>query len=157
MKTGHTDDAGYCLIASAQQNGMRLIAVVLGAPSDAERANDSEALLKYGFRFFETHKVYNANQVLAQVRVWGGTDKMVNIGVTSDAYITVPNGSYKDLKLDTQLNSDIEAPVTKGQQLGKLNVNLNGQTIMTIPLVALQDDAKGGMLRRFFDWLGRKF
>lgn len=156
LKTGHTDEAGYCLIASAVQNGSRLVAVVMGAPSDNARANDTEALLKYGFRFYETKLVYSANQTITQARVWGGKEKMVNIGVAKNFYITVPNGAYKDLKLDTVLNSTIDAPVQVGQQLGTIQVSLNGQVIETRPLVALQANPKAGVFGRFIDWLRRK-
>lgn len=157
MKTGHTDDAGFCLIASAQQNGTRLIGVIMGAPSDSARANDNEALLKYGFHFFETHKIYSANQTVAQARVWSGDEKTVPIGVLQDFYATVPNGAFKDLMLTTVVNTNTQAPVKKGQQLGVVNLVLNGQTIQSVPLVALQDDEKGGVFRRFFDWIHSKF
>lgn len=157
LKTGHTSEAGYCLITSAEQNGTRLISVVMGTPTDMARANDSEALLKYGFRFFETHLLYSANQMVAKVRVWGGSSKTVDVGLAKDFYVTVPNGAYKDLKATTTLNPNIQAPVTKGQQLGTVDVTVNGQVIMSKPLLALQDDAKGGAFRRFSDWIGQKF
>jgi len=157
LKTGHTDAAGFCLIASAQQNGTRLIGVILGAPSDMARANDNEALLKYGFRFFETHKIYSANQAVAQARVWSGDEKTVPVGVAHDLYVTVPNGAFKDLMLSTTIDTNTQAPVSKGQQLGVINLVLNGQTIQSVPLIALQDDEKGGVFRRFFDWMHRIF
>lgn len=157
MKTGHTDDAGYCLIGSAQENGMRLISVVLGAPSENSRIEDSEALLKYGFRFYETHQVYAANQAVTQARVWGGDNKMVDVGSLSPIYVTVPTGTYSSVQATTTLNPNITAPVTKGQQLGTINFSINGNLVVSEPLVALQDDAKGGMFRRFADWVSSKF
>jgi D-alanyl-D-alanine carboxypeptidase (penicillin-binding protein 5/6) len=151
VKTGHTDGAGFCLVASGQRNGTRLISVVMGAPTDAARADDSEQLLTFGFRFFETHKLYSANSELIKARIWSGETEQLPVGVLQDTYVTIPPGQYNNLKTNLTLNNQIKAPVQKGQTLGNLNVTLNGKPVSTIPLVALQDDPKGGIWRRMVD------
>ncbi len=98
LKTGHTKEAGYCLVGSAKKDGMRMISVVLGEPNDSARTEDSMRLLAYGFRFFETHKLYNADSPLVQARVWQGQKGEVPLGVTEDFYVTVPAGQYKKLQ-----------------------------------------------------------
>ena len=144
MKTGFTDDAGYCLVASAKKNNMRLIAVVLGAPSVGARFDDAQSLLTYGFRFYGSHKLYSANQSLTSTRVWKGQAKQVQIGVPNSVFVTIPRGAYKNLKAEITLNEPIVAPVKKGQQLGTLQVQLNGKVISNQPLLALQAVPKAG-------------
>jgi len=97
VKTGHTESAGYCLLSSAQRGSMRLISVVLGADSDKTRSNYSQQLLEYGFRFYETHKLYDANSVLTEARVWKGTKESVPTGIIEDFYVTIPKGNYSQL------------------------------------------------------------
>lgn len=151
VKTGHTDGAGFCLVASGQHNGTRLISVVMGAPTDAARADDSEALLTFGFHFFETHKLYNANSALAQARVWSGAIQQLPVGVLQDTYVTVPPGQFNNLKTSITLTTPIKAPVQKGQPLGNLTITLDGKPVSNIALVALQDDPRGGVWRRMVD------
>lgn len=151
LKTGHTKEAGYCLVSSAKKDGMRLIAVVLGEPSDAARTEDSIRLLSYGFRFYETHKVYNAGSALVQARVWKGKTTDLPLGVNSDFYVTVPTGQYKRLKASLNLNNSITAPVNKGEDCGMLNIMLNNEVVASQPLVALETVSKGGFLRRATD------
>lgn len=153
LKTGHTDDAGYCLVSSAVKDGTRLISVVMGAPSDLARSEDSIRLLTYGFRFFETHKLYNASNQITQVRVWRGKEKHVALGVANDFYITLPVGQYKNVQASVQLNEPIKAPIIKGQPYGTLIISLNNHTVSSRPLVALADNAKGGILRNMTDTL----
>lgn len=154
VKTGHTDGAGFCLVASALRNGSRLISVVMGAPTDEDRANDNEQLLTYGFRFFETRKIYSANNALTQARVWSGANKEVPVGVTSDFYVTTPIALYAQLKTDVTLFPKIKAPVKQGQIVGNINVTANDGTVVgNAPLVALQDDPKGGLWRRLCDYI----
>lgn len=153
IKTGHTDEAGYCLAASALRNGTRLISIVMGAPTDAARAEDSQRVLNYGFRFFETHKLYNAGAILAKARVWQGAEREVSVGVTNDMYITLPPGQYANLKATVALSDPIKAPVLKGQLLGTVEFSLQGEKLSSAPLVALEDDAKGGLWTRFWDWV----
>lgn len=151
LKTGHTDEAGYCLVGSAKKDGMRLVSVVMGAPSDSARTEDSIRLLTYGFRFFETHKIYNASTPLIQARIWGGEKSETPLGLTEDMYVTVPAGQYKRLQANVVLNNNMKAPIKKGQDCGTLNLTINNQIIATKPLVALDDNSSGNFLRRAAD------
>ncbi|MAZ77391.1 MAG: serine-type D-Ala-D-Ala carboxypeptidase [Legionellaceae bacterium] len=152
LKTGHTSEAGYCLIASAKNpQGMRLISVVLGTPSDEARASDSMALLRYGFHFFTTKSLYAANTPVTQARIWGGEKKMLNVGVKDPLYFTSTTAQANQVRTTIVLNSPINAPVKKGQAIGKVNVIVNGQTVQTVPLIALEADTKGGIFRRSTD------
>jgi D-alanyl-D-alanine carboxypeptidase (penicillin-binding protein 5/6) len=157
LKTGHTDDAGFCLVSSANKNGMRLISVVMGAKSDEERTEDSIRLLTYGFRFFETHKLYSGSTSLTKARVWKGKDKEISLGLTHDFYVTMPVGQYKNIQAKIQLNEPIKAPIIKGQTYGKLNILLNNQVIASEPLIALENNGKGGLWRRMTDSLHFSF
>lgn len=151
LKTGHTDEAGYCLVASAKKDGMRLISVVLGEPSDTARNEDSVRLLTYGFRFFETHKLYGANSPLVQARVWQGEKAEISLGVPDDFYITIPIGQYKRIQTDVVLDNPLKAPVIKGKSYGTLNITLNNEVIASEPLIALDSSQQGGFLRRAAD------
>lgn len=151
LKTGHTNEAGYCLVASAKKDGMRLVSVVLGEPNDLGRTEDSMRLLTYGFRFYETHKIYNADSALVQARVWQGQKTNVPLGVADDMYVTVPTGQYKKLQASIQLNNPLKAPITKGQPYGTLNITLNNQVVASKPLIALSDNPTGGLFRRSAD------
>jgi D-alanyl-D-alanine carboxypeptidase (penicillin-binding protein 5/6) len=151
LKTGHTDEAGYCLVSSANKNGMRLISVVMGANSDEGRTEDSIRLLTYGYRFFETHKLYNGSSALTKARVWKGKDKEVPMGLAHDFYVTMPAGQYKNIQANIQLNDPLKAPIVKGQSYGRLNIMLNNQVIASEPLIALQSNDKGGLWRRMTD------
>lgn len=151
LKTGHTNEAGFCLVSSAKKDGMRLVSVVLGEPSDQARTEDSARLLTYGFRFFETHKLYNASSALVNARVWKGQKTEVPLGLTEDLYVTVPTGQYKRLQATLKLNNPIKAPVTKGQACGTLDITLNNQVIASKPLIALDNSPEGGLFRRATD------
>ncbi len=151
VKTGHTEEAGYCLIASALRNDMRLISVVLGTASENARANESQSLLNYGFRFFETYQLYKAGEVLKQTRIWKGKEKTLDLGLAEDFYVTIPRRHYKDLKAVMSTDSKITAPVAKGQKLGSINVTLGSETIANVPLVALNAVSKGNLFRKLYD------
>ena len=158
LKTGHTDAAGYCLISSANRNGMRLISVVMGTPSDSARANESEALLNYGYRFYTTKKLFNANIPIQQQRVWLGENKYVNLGTSSDVYVTVPTAIANNVKITLTLNNkELKAPVIKGQQYATLNITTNNTTIEQVPVIALQNDMKEGFFNRMFGHLSLVF
>jgi len=157
VKTGHTEEAGYCLVASALRNGTRLISVVMGAPTDASRASDNEALLTYGYRFFETHKLYGANTPLNNIRVYQGANSQVPVGLDDDLYVVIPSGQYQNLKADLVLNKPIKAPIKKGQPLGSVQVDLSGKNIATVSLVALQDDPEGSLWQRMTDRVSMMF
>lgn len=145
LKTGHTDAAQYCLVGSAQKDGMRLVSVVLGAPSDAERTSDSQKLLTFGFRFFKTVKLFDANKTIAKARIYYGERKSINLGLTTPYYITVPDGLQHKIKTDITTTKLQKAPVQKGEQLGEITVTAEGKTLSIIPLVALHSDAKGSV------------
>ncbi len=154
LKTGHTSDAGYCLVSSALRSNMRLIAVVMGSSSDEARTVDSEALLNWGFRFFETHKLFSANQKLDksnQPRVWLGKNKHGVIGFGQDVYATIPVNEYKKLQANIQLANRLSAPLIKGHPYGTLHIVFDNKEISTVPLVALDDNPKGGLWTRFID------
>ena len=157
VKTGHTESAGYCLVSSAQRDGMRLIAVVLGTKSDKARTQQSQALLNYGFRFFETHKLYGAGQKLAEVRVWFGARDKVGVGPAEDIFVTVPRGRYGDLKAGMDLQPSVEAPVEKGRELGRLRVTLDGKPKREAALHALAAVPEGGLWEKVRDTVLRWF
>jgi D-alanyl-D-alanine carboxypeptidase (penicillin-binding protein 5/6) len=151
LKTGHTDDAGFCLVASANKDGMRLISVIMGAPSDEVRTEDSIRLLTYGFRFYETHKVFSANSILTHARTWKGKQKDVALGIGQDLYATVPAGQFKNIQTEYQINEPLTAPIIKGETYGKVNIVLNNQTVLSKPLIAMNDNPRGGFARRVSD------
>ncbi len=151
VKTGYTEDAGYCMVASAKRDGMRLISVVLGTASANARANESQNLLNYGFRFFETHRLYQANETLAEPRIWKGSSKLLSVGLTRDLYATIPRRHYKDLKAELKIDSHIVAPVELNEQLGSVYVSLRGELIANQPLVALKAVNQGGVIKRIYD------
>ena len=151
VKTGHTESAGYCLVSSGERDGMRLVSVVLGTKGEEERARFSQALLNYGYRFFETHRLYAAGESLAEARVWKGEQENVALGLKDDLYVTIPRGQYQQLNAVMELTPNVEAPVAKGASMGDVNVSLNGEVIHSQPLVALDAVAEGGFLRRATD------
>ena len=151
LKTGHTKAAGYCLISSAKRNDMRLISVVMGAPSDAARSDDSQALLNWGFRFYETHTLYTAQSPVTSSRVWLGENKMVNFGVNHTVAVTIPKGMYPHLKVDVDLPDMLKAPISAGHTYGTINVSLNGTTLSSTPLIAQSNDPEAGFWSRMGD------
>ena len=151
VKTGHTDSAGYCLVSSAEHDGMRLISVVLGAESENSRAKESEQLLNYGFRFYETHALYAAGKTLGTARIWKGVSKELPLGLSEDLYVTVPRGQYKNLAAALEMDRRIIAPASKGERRGAVKVSMGGKVLAERPLVALQDVAQGGWWRRLVD------
>ncbi len=151
LKTGHTKAAGYCLISSGKRNGMRLISVVMGTPSDSARANNSQALLNYGFRFYKTYKLFDANQAITKPRVWLGEEKFTTLGLKQPLYVTIPATEYKNLKASMSLNGRLTAPIITGDQYGSITLSLRDQKIAEKPLIALQHDPKGGFFSRMTD------
>ena len=151
LKTGHTEEAGYCLVSSAKQDDMRLISVVMGTQSDEARAQESQKLLSYGFRFFDTFKLYQRGAVLNQPRIWGGARDNLKLGVTQDIYLTVPQGRRDEMTAKLNIPETIKAPVQAGQQLGSLQVKLGDKVIREQPLVALQSVEQGGFFKRIWD------
>jgi D-alanyl-D-alanine carboxypeptidase (penicillin-binding protein 5/6) len=151
IKTGHTSEAGFCLATSAKRGDQRLIAVVMGAPSEKQRADDNQELLNYGFRFFETHKLYEANKPLAAPELWKGAEATLPLGVAEDVLVTFPRGRYGDLKASLDIPSRLIAPLTKGKPIGTLKVQLDDKILLERPLIALADGAEGGFFKRFSD------
>lgn len=151
IKTGHTEAAGYCLVTSSQRDGMRLIAVVLGADGEESRASASQALLNFGFRFYETHKLYDAGAKLVDARVWKGEQETVPLGLTAPLYVTIPRNQYSLLKANVQMPGQIMAPVAAGASLGSVLVRLGDETLMEPPLVALQAVNEGSIMQRAID------
>ncbi len=157
IKTGHTESAGYCLVASAVRSDMRLISVVLNTDSEKSRASVSQSLLNYGFRFFETHKLYAAGEVLNRSRVWKGDSEKVSLGLLDDLYITIPRGSYGQLEAVMDVDANIEAPLDKGSQHGAVRVNLAEEEMLQTPLVALESVGEGSMFQRAKDHILQLF
>ena len=153
LKTGHTDAAKYCLASSAQRDDMRLVAVVLGAPSANARATYSQSLLNYGFRFFESHELYAAGQELLKKRIWYGAKKEISLGVDENIFITIPRGRYNDLKPFLEVKSKLEAPIQKDQSVGKVIINLDDEEFAEIDLVALETVGEGGILDKISDYV----
>jgi D-alanyl-D-alanine carboxypeptidase (penicillin-binding protein 5/6) len=151
MKTGYTENAGYCLVTSARKDDMRLISVVLGTDNEKARADASQALLNYGFRFYETHKLYDAGKQLATARVWKGESDSVSLGLDSPLYATVPRGQYKALAASMTINNRIMAPVSKDEMLGSVQVQLGDAVIAGQNLVALQGVGEGSIWQRIVD------
>ncbi|MDH5300786.1 MAG: D-alanyl-D-alanine carboxypeptidase [Gammaproteobacteria bacterium] len=139
IKTGHTDSAGYCLASSAKRGDMRLISVVLGTDSENARATESQKLLTYGFRFFESHKLYSAGQVLTKSRIWKGDADDIALGLSKDMYVTIPRGQYKSLKAAMSVDKKIIAPAAKGRVYGNVTISLGNQKIADGQLIALKN------------------
>ncbi len=151
VKTGHTESAGYCLVASAKRGDMRLISVVMGTKSENARANESQSLLNYGFRFFESHRLYQAGETISQFRVWKGEQEQLKVGLKNDLVVTIPVRQYDKLKAKMTIARQIIAPVQKGEQVGTVHLTLEGEPLAEVPLVALQAVETGGILQRTSD------
>jgi D-alanyl-D-alanine carboxypeptidase (penicillin-binding protein 5/6) len=153
LKTGHTEEAGYCLAASAKRDGMRLISVVLGTRSENSRAQETQKLFNYGFRFFETHDLYQSGQQIADSKVWQGATDKVLLGLDKALTITVPRGRYEELVATTNIQKPIIAPVVAGQVLGEVQIHLAGELVATEQLVAIAAVEKGSWWRQLLDML----
>jgi D-alanyl-D-alanine carboxypeptidase (penicillin-binding protein 5/6) len=151
LKTGHTEAAGYCLVASAERDGMRIISVVLGTASDKARIDGSQAMLNYGFRFFETRLLYKAGEEISRARVWKSANEYSPLGVMEDLYVTVPRGAYDSLESVRNMPAVIEAPVAAGQPLGEIKVSLNDEVLVQEQLRALDDNPAGSFWQRTVD------
>jgi D-alanyl-D-alanine carboxypeptidase (penicillin-binding protein 5/6) len=154
LKTGYTEAAGYCLVTSAERDGMRLIAVVLGAPSPLVRNDGAQKLLDYGFANFETHKLYSAGQELDNARVFGGEDEFARLGLTEDIYVTIPRGSYAKLAAKMDVLAQLAAPLVRGTAVGEVNISFDGAPLVKTPVVVLANVLDGGVWARMRDELG---
>ena len=161
LKTGHTQAAGFCLAASAMRDGMRLISVVMGSSSETERASESQSLINYSFRFFETVQLYQANTELAKGKVWKGTEDEVALGLAQPLFATIPRGRYKELDAQVDLQPELSAPLTAGQAVGGITVRLGDQLIASRDLVTLNAVEEAGFFGRAWDsirmWSGGLF
>jgi len=151
MKTGYTESAGYCLVSSAERDGMRLIAVVLGTKSPAARANESQALLNFGFRFFETPLLWDKDEVIENVRVWKGTEEATSLVVTERIYATIPRGALEILETETAIPAQIIAPVTAGRSLGTITATVSGETVATADLYSSKSIDEGSLAQIAWD------
>lgn len=157
VKTGHTESAGYCLVSSAQRGTMRLISIVLGTESDKKRSNYSQQLLEYGFRFYETHKLYDKNSVLTEARVWKGEKSTVPTGILENFYVTIPKGHYSQLKGLMEINKSIDAPVKRGDVVGMAVIKDGDRIVLQKPLVAMDSVDTGGTWTNITDSVKKLF
>lgn len=153
LKTGWTDAAGYCLVASAERDGMRLISVVMGTESTEARAIETQKLFTYGFRYFETHQLYSEGQVLANVPVWSGKESALDLGVTEDVFVTIPRGQGENLTAALDVEEAVTAPLENGQLMGVVSVTLDSDLIYRGDVIAMQAVEQGSLFKRFMDWL----
>jgi D-alanyl-D-alanine carboxypeptidase (penicillin-binding protein 5/6) len=161
LKTGHTEAAGYCLAASAKRDGMRLISVVLGSGSESSRVSESQSLLNYGFRFFETVQLYKAGQELAQGRVWKGQQEQISLGIRDELFVTIPRGRYEELDAQVEMRPELIAPISEGEEVGQISIRLEGEEVAGRGLVALDAVEEAGLFGRTWDgmsmWFGGLF
>jgi D-alanyl-D-alanine carboxypeptidase (penicillin-binding protein 5/6) len=151
MKTGHTDAAGWCLVASAKRGERRLLTVVLGATSDAGRAAESQKLLNFGFQAYDTVQLYQSGKAVAALKVWKGAEREVGAGFLADRYLTLPRGRAGDLKLTLEAVEPLVAPVARGQRVGVVNISLDGAQVASFPLIALDEVAPANLFVRAWD------
>jgi len=157
LKTGHTQAAGYCLAASAKRDGMRLVSVVLGSGSESSRVSESQSLLNYGFRFFETVQLYKSGQELAQGRVWKGEGEEVRLGIRDELFVTIPRGRYDDLDAKVEMRPELIAPITEGEEVGQISIRLGNEEIISRSLVALESISEAGFFGRSWDGMSMWF
>ena len=151
IKTGHTDEAGYCLVASALRDDMRLISVVMGASGENARAKASQTNLNYGYRFYETHKLYKKNDIVTDVRIWKANVETMQLTVKDDFYITIPRGQYDKLELVIEIDKKVIAPIEQGELKGALKILLSDENIATAPLLARTSISKGNIFNQLKD------
>ncbi len=151
IKTGHTSEAGYCIMNSAQRGDQRLITVVMGDSSEKQRADDSLALLNWGFRFFETHRLYEPGKAVTRQKVWKGAGDQVQLGVAQPLLVSVARGRYNELKPSIEVPRQLVAPIAKGQAVGTVKVTLDGKVVAQAPLVAVDGVEQGGFFKRLWD------
>lgn len=151
LKTGHTEEAGYCLVASADRDGTRFIAVVMGARSAEARSQEVQKMLNYGFRYYQSERLFSAGQELIQSPVWGGTVNTLSIGVREHLYVTIPRGVRSQLESVIDLNAVVKAPVSTGDELGRIKVSYQSEVLVDQPVLALADVPEGGFFKRIWD------
>ena len=153
VKTGYTKAAGYCLVASAERNGMRLISVVMGAENDDSRVRESQKLLTYGFRNFETSTIYEESEIVKSAPLFYGVEEVISLGVSQNVSVTIPRGSYEKLEAQIKVPKIIEAPVRKGDVLGELLLMMDEEAIYRTSVISLENYEQAGFFSRFSDYL----
>ena len=153
LKTGHTESAGYCLAASAKRDGMRLVSALMGSSSESSRSSDTQTLLNYGFRFFETVQLYQAGQELTKARIWKGMTEEVTLGLEQELFVTIPSGRYDDLEAQVQMQTQLTAPLEAGSVVGQITVKLEDETVASRDLVALSAVEEAGFFGSAWDSL----
>ena len=157
VKTGYTESAGYCLIASARRGEHRLLSVVLGAASERDRAAESQKLLNYGFQFYDSFRVQAKNQPVATLEVYKGTEDTVKAGFLNDVYVTLPKGQRSKLKASVESLQPLVAPINAGQRVGTMKISVDGKPYRELPVVALENVPVAGILGRSWDSLRLMF
>ena len=157
MKTGHTKAAGYCLVSSAKRDNMRLISVVMGTRSEKARMKESQKLLNFGFRFFDSRKLYSKGEKIDQIKVWKGKEDQVDLKIDQDLYVLIPRGQEKNVKARMDVSASIEAPVKQGQKVGELVITLQDKEIARTPLLVAHNVQKGGFFKRAVDMVKMYF
>ena len=154
LKTGKTTEAGYCLVASAERDGVRLISVVLGASDDETRSRESQRLLSYGFRYYDTQTLFKSGEIIeSSVKVWYGKEDFIDLTIKDNATITFPRGAEDNLKAKVSINDTLEAPISTGDELGMLEIVLDDETLLSVPLISADEIQKGNIITRLLDWL----
>jgi D-alanyl-D-alanine carboxypeptidase (penicillin-binding protein 5/6) len=153
LKTGHTESAGYCLAASAKRDGMRLVSALMGSSSESSRASETQTLLNYGFRFYETVQLYMAEQELTRARVWKGLDEEIALGLQQELFVTIPTGRYDDLEAQVQMRPQLTAPLELGAIVGQINVVLDDEIVASRDLVTLAAVEQAGFFGSAWDGL----
>ncbi|MEM8562548.1 MAG: D-alanyl-D-alanine carboxypeptidase family protein [Pseudomonadota bacterium] len=151
LKTGYTREAGYCLVASAERRGMRLISAVMGTSSAKARKNETRSLLNYGFRFFETKEVFGPMHELEAPRIWKGQQDILPVGLIDETVLTLPRGKSKNLVTTVALEPNLVAPIVEGDSVGTVTLSISGETVFEAPAVALQTVEPGGFFSRLWD------
>ena len=157
LKTGWTDRAGYCLVTSAERDGMRLIAVVMGTESENARAVETQKMLTYGFRYYETWKLNDSGQVLTSVPIWSGERDTLDLGLNEEVRVTIQRGRGEELEAAVNVDEIIYAPVETGQIMGAVEITLDGEPVYSGEVAALHGVARGGVMKRMTDWFSLRF
>lgn len=157
VKTGYTRAAGYCLVASAEREGMRLISVVMGTESDQARMRESQKLLSYGFRYFETQTLYEKEVTLKEQDIYYGEVESVSLGLAEDVTLTFPRGYYKDIEVELEVPRQLEAPLSQGDEVGEITLVLGEDVLFSAPLIALETVPEAGVFGRFGDFISLTF
>lgn len=156
LKTGHTREAGYCLVASAKRGDMRLVSVVMGTKNLEARSRETQKLFAYGFRYFESHKLYSSGDQVQEEKVWEGLATTVSLGVDEDITLTIPKGKHAAMTIDSVVDEVLIAPIEQGKRYGTVTVSLEGETLASAPLVALEAVEQAGFFARLIDSAKRR-